>query len=121
MDAIGNISAVVIPRQPASGAGAPVVALPKPDSQPVLPRNTTSDNQAAEPNKPLIKLADSIANPHILGNDTVIVYTGADGKLITRYKNKEDGKVVYIPEPSLYQISGNSSASSTSSTLKIIA
>jgi len=124
MDAIGNTQPVILPRQTVAvpvSQGAPSITLPDPSAhQPVLP-DVSIDAQSAERahRQTVERLAGDIANTHILGDQKFTMYKDAGGQLITRFRGR-DGKVTYIPEPSLFKMSG-SSAAAAPSLLKITA
>jgi hypothetical protein len=51
----------------------------------------------------------------VLGDTEFAIFKDQSGQLITRFRNKVDGKVTYIPQPSLFTLGGSSTAEAASS------
>ena len=70
------------------------------------------DVQAAEQKRleTVQKAAQAVANIYVLGDQSITIFKDATGQYITRYTSlRGDGKVTYIPEPSLPKLSDGGS------------
>ena len=112
MDTIGITQPVIVsvPVLPATvHRDAPtVIALP--DSN-----QAGYDVEAAEQTRAATvrHLAQQIANEFVLGDQTFSIFKDATGQYITRFTSLRDGRVTYIPEPSLFKLGGTSGADTT--------
>jgi len=112
MEAIGNNKPVVI-------------RVPQPASQPIL------SSASSKPAIPILgggaidfdskdseslryeQLKAAIRNvPKPLGNQSFTLFKDVTGQVITRFRNAESGKVVYIPEPNILRLANLSSGQS---------
>ncbi len=123
MDAIGNITAPIVVRQPAVTSAQPsstqvaeisnAPQLPAPVSttndEPAVP-STTDLHVAAERRRleAVQKAAQEIANTFVVSDKTFTIFKDITGQYITRFTSLRDGKVTYIPEPELLRPSSNS-------------
>lgn len=111
MDSIGLSPQIKLPSLPASVSSAPAIALP--DTSASLPKPASDsvvfNEHAAEQNRQdaVQQAAQQVANVYVLGNQTFSLFKDATGQYITRFTNLQDGKVTYIPEPTLFELSGN--------------
>lgn len=108
MDALGNIQPVTI-RIPQTAQ--PV--LPAPSQGPTLPvlgsGSASFDAEAAESQR-LEHLRQAARNaPQPLGSQSFTMFKDATGQVITRFRDINSGKVVYIPEPNLLRLANASS------------
>ena len=116
MDSIGLSPQIALPSLPAPSA-APAIALPDPSAGLPKPANTQVDfnAQAAEQSRAAAvqKAAQQVANVYVIGDQTFSLFKDATGQYITRFTSLRDGKVTYIPEPTLFKLSGNSSGNNS--------
>src|SRR5262245_14498950 len=102
MDPIRSITIaplpVVLPGRSAAADSAPV--LPKPASPAPAPEQASFDVEQAR-YEAVTQAAQDIANQFVLGDQRFTIYKDMTGQYITRFTNVRDGKVTYIPEPSL--------------------
>jgi hypothetical protein len=120
MSAIGNIPSAIIAPPPVA---VPTVQAAVPQSgnsnqgTPSDSDNATVDTQvlAARRAQAVQMKAENIANTHVLGDTEFAIFKDQSGQLITRFRNKVDGKVTYIPQPSLFTLGGSSTAEAASS------
>lgn len=113
MDAIGIKQPVAIPNPaPAprvSGAGS---AASTPDI--VIGANATEvpvlNSQSLDEKRfeAVKKLSQNIANSYVVSDKTFSIFKDSTGQYITRFTSLRDGKVTYIPEPSLFKLGGGS-------------
>lgn len=108
MENIGNIQTVAI-RIPQHSA--PV--LPAPSQAPALPviggGDHSFDADQAEAVR-LENLKQAAHNaPQPLGSQSFTMFKDSSGQVITRFRDANSGKVVYIPEPQLLRLSQASS------------
>lgn len=75
------------------------------------PAEAVFDPQVAEQKREqaVQVLSQQVADVFVLGDTSFTIFKDSTGKYITRFTSLRDGKVTYIPEPSLYKL-GNSSA-----------
>ena len=118
MDSIGNIAQQIItaPTLPVAPAKSSQPALPVPgaDAADLAPKqDTTFDPQAAEQARQATvqRISQQIANDFILGDQTFSLFKDSTGQYITRFTNLRDGKVTYIPEPTLFKLGGSGAES----------
>jgi hypothetical protein len=107
MDPIGVSQLVTLPTLPAQPAQS-TPALPAPSAAPSAPQEQVSFNaQAAEQSRAdaVLRAAQQIANVFVIGDQTFSLFKDATGQYITRFTNLRDGKVTYIPEPTLFKMS----------------
>jgi hypothetical protein len=114
MDSIGLSPQIKLPSLPAQSApSAPAIALPDPSAGLPKPAQDQVDfnAQAAEQNRAAAvhKAAQQVANVFVIGDQTFSLFKDATGQYITRFTSLRDGKVTYIPEPTLFKLSGSSS------------
>ncbi len=102
-----SIPALSVPVQAVAAAGLPA-AQPDLDNPVVIPQ--TIDIQGAERKRveTLQKAAQQIANVFVLGDQSFSLFKDATGQYITRFTSLRDGKVTYIPEPTLFKLSSSS-------------
>ena len=117
MDSIGlgsqvkalSLPAKSVPSAPASGTPrsgeAPIIG-PKPD-QVQFDAKTAEQNRA----EALVRAAEQLANVFVIGDRTFSLFKDTTGQYITRFTSLRDGKVTYIPEPTLLKASEGSSGS----------
>ena len=112
MDSIGLSTQIKLPTLPTQSVpSAPAIALP--DASASLPRPTDDTTEfnthAADQSRveAVQKAAQQVANAYVLGDQTFSLYKDATGQYITRFTNLQDGKVTYIPEPTLFELSGH--------------
>ncbi len=114
MDSIGLSPQIKLPTsttQSVQSASAPSV----PDYDAVfLPKATdnsqvTFDAHAVDQSRTeaVLKAAQQVANVYVLGDQTFSLFKDPTGQYITRFTNLQDGKVTYIPEPTLLELSGH--------------
>jgi len=91
------------------------VALPDPTPQPAQPDSNAAEQasynaQAAEQQRveTLQRMAQGIANVYVVSDQKFTIFKDVTGQYITRFTSLRDGKVTYIPEPSLFKMSGGS-------------
>ncbi len=115
MDTIGNIQPVSIPIQPLPAPALPSApASTLPSSAPALPaQGGTVTTQAAEQQHvaAVQQAAQHIANIYVVSDQTFTIFKDVTGQYITRFTSLRDGKVTYIPEPTLYKLGGSNSNS----------
>jgi len=54
----------------------------------------------------------AIANPYVVGDQAFTIFKDSTGQYITRYTSLRDGKVTYIPEPTLFKMHSDSGGES---------
>lgn len=122
MDPIGTSQLITLPTLPAQPAqSTPAIALPNSSAGLPVPQEQVSYNaQAAEQSRAdaVVKAAQQIANIFVIGDQTFSIFKDATGQYITRFTNLRDGKVTYIPEPTLFKMSSGG-GSSTEPLVKI--
>lgn len=119
MDPIGISQPVIVaaPTLPAPAHHASAPALPDPSvqqqQQPDL-GGQTFDAKVAEQTRieAIQRAAQQIANIYVVGDQTFSLFKDATGQYITRFTNLRDGKVTYIPEPTLFKLSNSGSSAS---------
>ena len=124
MDAIGLLQPTtqVLPA-PTSQVGAPVVVPDASQSDvPLLGGGNTApafDAAAADQRRvqAVQHAAQEIANIYVVSDKTFSIFKDATGQYITRFTSLRDGKVTYIPEPTLFKMA--SSAGDVQPLLKI--
>lgn len=112
MNPIG-ISQPVIVQAPTAPAAAPAPApinLPQIGAgaaQDAAPQVPEFDAKAAEQQRlaALQRMAQDIANVYIVSDQKFTIFKDATGQYITRFTSLRDGKVTYIPEPTLFKMS----------------
>jgi len=115
MDPIG-ITPPVITTAPTLSAPAPKAqsapALPDTQGQQVDLGSQSFNAAAAEQTRveAIHRLAEQIANVFVIGDQTFSLFKDATGQYITRFTSLRDGKVTYIPEPTLFKAAGNDAA-----------
>lgn len=103
-----------MPSLPAqSAASAPAIALPDPSAGLPIPAHDDGASfspSAAEANRAAAvqKAAQQVANAYVIGDQTFSLYKDQTGQYITRFTSLRDGKVTYIPEPTLFDLGGHS-------------
>ena len=115
MDALGSLKPVV--SQPATVRPAPV--LPSSSANASLPSIQLGEGSAlmgldadAAEQRRIDLLANAARSaPQPLGSQVFTMFKDATGQYITRFRDTNTGKVVYIPEPKLLRMSGNSGSS----------
>jgi len=128
MDPIGvsQIITVPVPNLPApsvsSSGQTPAVSQPDPNAGAPAPVQVDYNAQAAEQSRAaaLRKASEQVANLYVLGDQQFTIFKDTTGQYITRYTSLKDGKVTYIPEPSVFKL-GGSSGSDTAPVLNITA
>lgn len=123
MDPIGITQPVIVatPTLPApSSQAASVPLLPDPVQQ-ADQSQAVFDAHAAEQSRveALQRAAQQIANVYVIGDQTFSLFKDATGQYITRFTSLRDGKVTYIPEPTLFKLGGASTGGSSTALLKI--
>lgn len=106
MDSLGNIPQI---QRPQIKAQAPV--LPQPSQAPSLPKigaNVANDVSFDAKSAELARF-EAIRNaaknaPQPLGSQTFTLFKDATGQVITRFRDLNSGKVTYIPEVQLFDI-----------------
>lgn len=116
MDPLGISQPIILPKQTVSvNTGSDVPAIPAHSSQPMLPIGGGSgfDAQAAEQKRveAVRRLSQDIANVYVVSDMKFTIFKDASGQYITRFTSLRDGKVTYIPEPTLFKSGGSSTAS----------
>ena len=120
MDPIGITQPLIVsvpaPAPAPVTQSAPLVTLPPEKAPDQVPYNA----QAAEQTRATTvqHLAQQIANDYVLGDQTFSIFKDSTGQYITRFTSLRDGKVTYIPEPTLFKL-GSSSGADTKPLLKI--
>ena len=110
MGDIANISSVVI--QPAPKASVPVLSThSQAPSLPTIGAKVSSqvsiDADAVE-NRRWEAMKNAAKNaPQPLGNQTFVMFKDSSGEIITRFRDINSGKLTYIPEPTLFSLSGS--------------
>lgn len=56
------------------------------------------------------RLSQNIANSYVVSDKTFSIFKDSTGQYITRFTSLRDGKVTYIPEPSLFKLGGGADA-----------
>jgi len=99
LPAAGTSSAASAPKSAAS-------VLPAAHSS---AEQTAYNPQAAEQARALAaqQAAQHIADAHVLG-DTTFVSFESNGELVTRFTDRQTGKVTYVPQPSLFTLGESS-------------
>lgn len=114
MDSIGLGPQIKLPPLPAQSV-PPAPAASAPETAPALPKQEEVEfnAQAAEQSRAAAvqKAAQQVANVYVIGDQTFSLFKDATGQYITRFTSLRDGKVTYIPEPTLFKMSGNSAGS----------
>jgi hypothetical protein len=107
-----GISQPVIPAQ---SAQAGLVGVARTTDPLPVPSSAVSDHavfpiQSAEEKRAQAAqiLSERIANYYVLGDTSFTIFKDSTGQYITRFTSLRDGKVTYIPEPSLYKLSNSS-------------
>lgn len=116
MDTIGLGKQISLPTLPTpSVPSAPTVSTPAPAPSIPLPGQgeveydaKTAEQVRAET---VIRTAEQLANVFVLGENSVALFKDSTGQLITRYTNQRDGKVTYVPEPTLFNKLGGGGSS----------
>ena len=105
------VPALSVPTQAATAAALPINSSGA-NNQNVIPQQ--ADIQGAEQKRVEIvqKAAQQIANVFVLGDKSFSLFKDATGQYITRFTSLRDGKVTYIPEPTLFKLSSSSQAPS---------
>jgi hypothetical protein len=108
MNTIGNVS--LLPVLPVT----PRVSDPVPDGASVLPdalsggtpqQDKVSLQSVEQQPAPVQHIAQQIANTRILGNTTFVTFRDAGGQDVTRIRDRDTGKVIYLPrEPELTKV-----------------
>lgn len=111
MDAIGNALPVVIKSAPVA---APAPAVPSPAPAPsappvILPGSgatageATFDAKAAEQVRAATvqQVSQGSVNVFVVSDRQFTIFKDATGQYITRFTSLRDGKVTYVPEPTL--------------------
>lgn len=113
MDSIGLSPQIKLPTLSGQSVqSAP--SVPASDTAPVLPKSSQDNQvlispQAAEQGRAAAvqKAAQQVANIYVLGDQTFSLFKDSTGQYITRFTNLQDGKVTYIPEPTLFELTGH--------------
>ena len=123
MEPIGTNQPIILPAPVLTAPSttqnnAPEITLPAPAAT-VLPAQVSFNAQAAEQKRveTIQQTAQQIANTFILGDQSFAIFKDMTGQYITRFTNLRDGKVTYIPEPTLFKLGG--SGADTAPVLKI--
>jgi len=125
VDSIGIAQVIMapVPTLPASPApSAPASAQPDTDQVVV---NSTAQQAQASYNAQAADQARfqatqqmaqhvAIANPYVVGDQAFTIFKDSTGQYITRYTSLRDGKVTYIPEPTLFKMHSDSGGESQS-------
>lgn len=116
MDPIGvsQLKLPTLPAQPAQSTPAP-----SSDGAAILPplggqqHQVGFDAQAAEQSRAdaVLRAAQQIANVYVIGDRTFSIFKDSTGQYITRFTSLRDGKVTYIPEPTLFKLSSGGGGS----------
>ena len=115
MDTIGlgtQVKLQSLPTPSVQSAPAPSAA-PTPTVPLVGAREqVTFDAQAAEQSRAqaVARAAEQVANFFVIGDQTFSLFKDSTGQYITRFTSLRDGKVTYIPEPTLFNKAGSSSS-----------
>ena len=117
MEPIGINQPVIIPAATVSAPAkqsTPEVAKPAPAAT-VLSEQINYSAQAAEQKRAqtVQQTSQQISNAYVLGDQSFTIFKDSTGQYITRFTSLRDGKVTYIPEPSLYKMGGSSGADAT--------
>ena len=111
MDAIGFKPLITTPAPQVPNQGGQSAALPLPgatqdDSTPLV-KAAQSDvtAQAAEQKRyeAVQRASQAIANVYVVSDQKFTIFKDATGQYITRFTSLRDGKVTYIPEPTLFK------------------
>ena len=120
MDAIGITQSLVVAPQ-----AAPAIPVQQNNDTATVPAPKESvpasyDAAAAEQARAATvqRLAQQIANVFVLGDSHFSLFKDSTGQYITRFTSLRDGKVTYIPEPTLFKM-GSSSGMDTTQLLTI--
>lgn len=100
-------AAPVLPLTPAPGAGSSAQ-----NAMPAIGGNAAEDSfdaEAAERQRLAViqHAAQEIANVYVVSDTKFTIFKDSTGQYITRFTSLRDGKVTYIPEPSLFKLSGS--------------
>jgi len=99
-------SAPSLPAPTVQSAPAPVL----PDAVQVHAEQSRAvfDAQSAEQTRveTIQRLAQQIANVFVIGDQTFSLFKDTTGQYITRFTSLRDGRVTYIPEPTLFKLGG---------------
>lgn len=116
MDTIGLGKQVSLPTLPTpSVQSAPAASTPAPS--PTLPipgsQGQEFDAQSAERARAeaVARASEQLANVYVIGDRTFSLFKDSTGQYITRFTSLRDGRVTYVPEPTLFNKLGGSSAS----------
>lgn len=94
-----------VPSAPAGGStagAAPIVPLPGQQLAQVDFNAQTAEQTRAEA---VLKAAEQLANVFVIGDSTFSLFKDSTGQYITRFTSLRDGRVTYIPEPTLFKLS----------------
>lgn len=126
MDAIGLLQPIttqVLPA-PTSQVSAPVVVSDSSQSAPLLigggsggPADFDASTADQRRFQAVQQVAQEIANIYVVSDKTFSIFKDVTGQYITRFTSLRDGKVTYIPEPTLFKMA--SSAADVQPLLKI--
>lgn len=107
--------------------GITQLALPQVKSAPVLPAQHVSaaeiikpapksqgdfNAQSAEAERlaTIQRLARDVANVYVISDQKFTIFKDMTGQYITRFTSLRDGRVTYIPEPTLFKMASMSGA-----------
>lgn len=94
-----------VPSAPANGSTGPSVPLLGQGKGQVEFDAKTAEQTRADT---LVRVAEQVANVFVIGDRTFSLFKDTTGQYITRFTSLRDGKVTYIPEPTLLKASGGS-------------
>ena len=117
MDPITLTGMPIMPRpssaglKPAGGGEGLVKAAAQPLGLPNAQSDTMPDATVIEPQRQAAvqRAAQQLANVYVVSDLRFTIFKDSTGQYITRFTSLRDGKVTYIPEPSLLAQAGGHS------------
>lgn len=109
MEVTGNIQQIAV-RIPQAHLPAPAstVELPKPRATRQASGSSGQDSETVR----MERLKNAARNaPQPLGSQAFTMFKDATGQVITRFRDTNSGRVIYIPEPNLLRLAGAGSGS----------
>lgn len=99
-----------VPSAPATPAAPAAPSIPLPGQSQVAFDAKAAEQSRAEA---VLRAAEQVANVFVIGDRTFSLFKDATGQYITRFTSLRDGKVTYVPEPTLFNKLGGSSGNTT--------
>jgi hypothetical protein len=125
VDSIGILQPIMAPVQTLQASPAPAAsAVAQPDTDQVVaiptPQQAQANYNAQAADQARFQASQqmaqhvAIANPYVVGDQQFTIFKDVTGQYITRYVSLRDGKVTYIPEPTLFKMHSDSGGSTQS-------